>query len=63
MQTFEIEISAKQKARIALALREFAKAHPEIEPDDYSEMDSDNPNSLAEMLDQSESDRCNSFIS
>lgn len=58
---YGIEISEKQKTRIALALREFAAAHPEIPADDFSEFDSDNPVSLADMFENCEPDGYNCF--
>lgn len=58
---YGIEISEKQKIRIALALREFATAHPEIPADDFAEFDCDHPTSLADMFDAAEPDGYNCF--
>lgn len=56
---YEIQISEKQKQRLIVALREFNNAHPELPVDDYLELDTDHPKSLADMLENCQADGLN----
>lgn len=56
---YEIQISPKQRNHLVEALREFNNAHPELPADDCFDLDTDHPESLANMLETLEEDCLN----
>lgn len=56
---YAIQISPKQRNRLVEALREFNNAHPELPADNYFDLDTDHPESLANLLETLEEDGLN----